>query len=98
MRKRFGSFFRFLIHLLAVIFSLFRLIHSFFFPPKKQLHTDRFAFPSELADITSDTMDGTSLLMGVTKDNRILCIRPTAKQGELGNILVDARTRGGKGI
>src|SRR3982750_3128149 len=43
-------------------------------------------------------MDGTSLLMGVTTDNRILCIRPTEKQKELGNILIDARTRGGKGI
>src|SRR4051794_40483463 len=43
-------------------------------------------------------MDGTSLLMGVTEDNCFLCVRPTAKQHELGNILVNARTRGGKGI
>src|SRR4051812_24374375 len=41
---------------------------------------------------------GESGLMGVTPSNRILCVRPTEKQSELGNILVDARTRGGKGI
>src|SRR4051794_13859843 len=42
--------------------------------------------------------DGHSLLMGVTTDGRILSVRPTARQHELGHILVDARTRGGKGI
>jgi type IV secretory pathway TraG/TraD family ATPase VirD4 len=77
---------------------LYRVIKSFFFPPKKKLHTDRLSSPEELADITTSEMDGTSLLMGVTPDNRFLCVRPTEKQSELGNILVDARTRGGKGI
>src|SRR3954454_24911119 len=80
------------------ILAISRFVYHIFSPPKKQLHTDRFALPAELADSTSDEMDGTSLLMGETTDHRILCIRPTEKQQELGNILVDARTRGGKGI
>src|SRR3954454_13765350 len=80
------------------ILAISRFVYHIFSPPKKQLHTDRFASAGELEDITSDTMDCSSLLMGVTEDTRILCIRPTAKQQELGNILVDARTRGGKGI
>jgi hypothetical protein len=78
--------------------AVYRWAVILLFPPKTQLHTDRFAYPAEFADITSVEMDGHSLLMGVAADNRILSVRPTPKQHEVGNILVDARTRGGKGI
>src|SRR5215211_523600 len=40
----------------------------------------------------------TGLLVGVSAFNHVLSVRQTPKRRELGNILVDALTRGGKGL
>ena len=63
------------------------------------LHKARFAKPFELTDlIGSSSKDELGLLLGVGPYGRLLRIRPTERRRELGNLLVDAPTRGGKGL
>jgi type IV secretion system protein VirD4 len=52
-----------------------------------------------LASLLSDALDSeTSLLLGVGSFTRVLRVRPTKTRRELGNILIVAPTRGGKGL
>jgi type IV secretion system protein VirD4 len=63
------------------------------------LHKARFAKPYELGQLLSHTLPGEpSLLLGVGPYGRFLRIRPSATRRELGNLLVDAPTRRGKGL
>jgi type IV secretion system protein VirD4 len=68
-------------------------------PKPPQLYADRFAHPHEVNPLVSHNWhDETGLLVGVSAFNQVLSIRSTPKRRELGNVLVDALTRGGKGL
>jgi type IV secretion system protein VirD4 len=68
------------------------------FPKDTALHKDRFALPHEVADLTTDSLPTESLLLGVNHFSRILHVKATPKRRELGNILIEAPTGGGKGL
>jgi type IV secretion system protein VirD4 len=65
-----------------------------------RLHKARYAKPHELAALMGGTtpMLETSLLLGIGPYNRVLRVTPTAKHKELGNLLVEAPARRGKGL
>jgi type IV secretion system protein VirD4 len=68
-------------------------------PKPPQLYVDRFARPHEVNPLVSPNwQQETGLLLGVSAFNQVLSIRSTPKRRELGNVLVDALTRGGKGL
>ena len=70
-------------------------------PGRKHLHHARFAQLHELASLQAGNAPGdpeTSLLLGVGELSRVLRVRPTRTRRELGNLLVVAPTRGGKGL
>jgi type IV secretion system protein VirD4 len=68
-------------------------------PKTPQLYTDRFAHPHEVDPLVSPTwQQEAGLLVGVSSFNHVLSVRQTGKRRELGNVLVDALTRGGKGL
>ena len=68
------------------------------FSQEKHLADDRFAFPHELSPILSPTLDGINLLLGEASYNHVLKVSRTKTRRELGNVLVVAPTRGGKGL
>ncbi len=76
----------FLTKILALLFS------------NKQLHIARFARSDELESLVSPNLDESGLLLGRTHFNQILRIHATGERRELGNLLVVAPTRGGKGL
>jgi type IV secretion system protein VirD4 len=86
--------------LLNHFFSLIILLSRIrsFFQHAKHLHTARFAQLHELIELLTDRFAETSLLVGVSRFNRVLRVRPTKTRRELGNMLVVAPTRGGKGL
>jgi type IV secretion system protein VirD4 len=68
-------------------------------PKTPQLYTDRFARIHEVDPLVSPSwQQEAGLLIGVSSFNHVLSVRQTPKRRELGNILVDALTRGGKGL
>ena len=68
-------------------------------PKTPKLYTDRFAHPHEVDPLVSPHwQQEAGLLVGVSSFNHVLSIRQTTKRRELGNVLVDALTRGGKGL
>jgi type IV secretion system protein VirD4 len=71
-----------------------------FFSHKKYLHNARFAALHELENLLSHSLDETetSLLLGANYLNQVVRVRPTKTRRELGNMLVVAPTRGGKGL
>jgi hypothetical protein len=70
-----------------------------FFEHSPRLHTARFAHLHELESLHSPTWDtDPGLLLGVSHFNHVLTVRPTKKRRELGNLLVSAPSRGGKGL
>jgi type IV secretion system protein VirD4 len=69
-----------------------------FFQHSENLHNARFAFLHELRVLLTDRLDETNLLLGVSRFNKLLRIQPTQTRRELGNVLVVAPTRGGKGL
>jgi hypothetical protein len=74
-----------------------RIIASF--SGNKQLHNSRFAQPHELSSLLSNELQTeTSLLLGASHFNQPLRVRPTKTRRELGNLLIVAPTRGGKGL
>jgi type IV secretory pathway TraG/TraD family ATPase VirD4 len=74
------------------------LKHFSFFQHSDNLHTARFAQIHELTELLTDRFDKTSLLLGISPFNQLLCVRPTETRPELGNLLAIATTRGGKGL
>lgn len=87
------------IHRLLYVLLVFvnRLIA--FLLTSRQLHNARFARIDELANLLSSTLAAeTSLLLGVSHLTRVLRVRPTKIRRELGNLLIVAPTRGGKGL
>src|SRR5438067_8279040 len=71
---------------------------SAFFSHVDHLHHARFARLHELNSFLTNTFDETSLLLGVSHLNHVLSVRPTKTRRELGNLLIVAPTRGGKGL
>jgi type IV secretion system protein VirD4 len=68
-------------------------------PKPPQLYADRFAHPHEVNPLVSHNWHNeTGLLVGISAFNQVLSVRSTPKRQELGNVLVDALTRGGKGL
>jgi type IV secretion system protein VirD4 len=70
------------------------------FPADSKLHTARFACLHELESLLTPSLNiaDTRLLLGVNPLNQVLRVRPTPTRRELGNLLVVARARGGKGL
>src|SRR5947209_13532401 len=68
------------------------------FGHEEKLHTARFARTDELAQLISTVFHETSLLLGTTSFQRLLRVAQTQARRELGNPLVVAPTRGGKGL
>jgi hypothetical protein len=66
-------------------------------PKSEPLHKDRFALPHEVADLATDTLPTDSLLLGTNHYAHILHVKATPNRRELGNILIEAPTGGGKG-
>jgi hypothetical protein len=68
-------------------------------PKTPTLYSDRFAHPHEVDPLVHPNwQQATGLLVGLTPFNHVLSVRQTPKRRELGNVLVDALTRGGKGL
>jgi hypothetical protein len=81
--------------------ALSRVSHSAFFAgSEKPIHRSRFARPYELSPLIGRNTkeSGASLLLGIGPYGRLLRVRSTPMRRELGNVLVDAPTRGGKGL
>ncbi len=64
----------------------------------RRLHRARFASIDEVASITSNAPLPISLLLAVNRFKHFFLVRPTKTRRELGNMLVVAPTRGGKGL
>jgi type IV secretion system protein VirD4 len=83
--------------LYAVLVILNRLIAFFSF--HRQIHNARFARIDELSTLmTTHSIGERDLLLGVSSLNLPLSVRSSASRRELGNLLVVAPTRGGKGL
>jgi type IV secretion system protein VirD4 len=78
--------------------SLFLSRIASFISRAGELHHARFARAHELSDILTDSLPTDSLLLGLGNFSRILHIRSTKERRELGNCLIVAPTRGGKGL
>ena len=66
------------------------------------LHRARFAKRHELAELLQKAPCPDGVLLGTRKEwlffNRYVSVRPTEKRREIGNTLIVAPTRGGKGL
>src|SRR5205823_601314 len=75
-----------------------RIVHFLLWGFDRRLHRARFSRLDELSGITARTPDPVSLLIGVNRLKQFLLVRPTKTRRELGNMLIVAPTRGGKGL
>lgn len=69
-----------------------------FLSSNKQLYFARYARIDELEGLTTPKLDETGLLLGVGRFKHILRVTSTKTRRELGNLLIVAPTRGGKGL
>ncbi len=85
-----------LLHRLLVGLSRLRA----FWQKSAELHTARFSHPHELEPLVSERWHNNEagLFLGTSAFNQVLSVRPTTERRELGNLLVTAPTRGGKGL
>jgi hypothetical protein len=82
--------------LFAIVF--FSRIANFFYSSSK-LHNASFARLDEMERLLEVRPDhDSSLLLGVGHMNHVIRVRPEKSRSELGNMLVVAPTRGGKGL
>ena len=71
----------------------------FFLSRPDKLHNARFARIDELTILLGNILDRrAALLLGISRFDRVLRVRSSQKRRELGNLLVVAPTRGGKGL
>src|SRR5713101_3846287 len=75
---------------------VYHRIHAFF-RPDNRLHRARFARIDELGQLLSMTPPPDGLLLG-RRNGHFVSVRPTRARRELGNLLVVAPTRAGKGL
>ncbi len=78
-------------------YLFFNKILTLFFS-SKQLYIARYARLDELESLVRPTLDESGLLLGKGLFNNFLHVRSTKNRRELGNLLVVAPTRGGKGL
>jgi type IV secretion system protein VirD4 len=83
-----------ILHILSVVLSWL----STFFPKSHAIHRADYAPPHKLRHLLSHTFAETALLLGIPHLGGIFLVRSTPERRELGNVLVDAPTRGGKGL
>jgi type IV secretion system protein VirD4 len=69
---------------------------STFFPHEQRLRTSRFAYPHELINLLSPTLDGAHLLLAEYVGNHILRATTTSRRRHLGNMLICGPTGSGK--
>jgi type IV secretion system protein VirD4 len=68
-------------------------------PKHPKLYPNDFASPHEIEKLLTSTWHNEAgLLLGVSPFHQVYSVRSTPQRRELGNILVDAPTRGGKGL
>jgi type IV secretory pathway TraG/TraD family ATPase VirD4 len=67
-------------------------------PRDNNLHPARFSHLHELKPFLSSEFDDTSLLVGESIYGRVLKITPTKTQHELAHMLINGRSRSGKGL
>ncbi len=85
------------LHRLFLFLNLvYQRTQAFFFPDNR-LHRARFARFDELARLLSTTPPPDGLLLG-RRNGHFVSVRPTPERVELGNLLVVAPTRAGKGL
>ena len=85
---------RWLLRLLIIFSKL-----AVFFSGEHKLHNARFARIDELENLLeARPQEDTSLLLGIGRLKHVLRVRPVKTRSELGNLLVVAPTRGGKGL
>src|SRR6266480_6450676 len=75
-----------------------KIVHLLVWGFDKRLHRARFARLDELTSIMSRTPHATGLLIGVNRLKHFLQVIPTKTRRELGNMLIVAPTRAGKGL
>src|SRR5437016_11930261 len=75
-----------------------KILHLMIWGFDYRLHRARFSRLDELTGITSGNPDPTSLLIGINRFKQFLLVRPTKTRRELGNMLICAPTRAGKGL
>src|SRR3954452_12435977 len=83
-----------------VLFRFFSVIHQVLggFLLHRHLHVARFARLDELATLASPRPRRSGLLLGRTRFRHFLHVTPSKARRELGNVLIVAPTRGGKGL
>jgi type IV secretion system protein VirD4 len=69
-----------------------------FFTNTQTLHQARFAHLHELEHLLTDSVTGAGLLLAQGPHRHVLRVRAQAARRELGNMLIVAPTRGGKGL
>ena len=84
---------RFFLFLGMVVQGIIKL-----FSTDNRLHQARFANTSELRHLFEHTPVSDGLLLGRRNARQFVTVRPTKARAELGNLLVVAPTRGGKGL
>jgi type IV secretion system protein VirD4 len=82
------------LHVVSIILSFVNSFRSH----AGELYHARFARLHELTDLLTDSLPTDSLLLGISQFSRILHVKSTKDSRELGNCLVVAPTRGGKGL
>jgi len=68
------------------------------FSHDSRLHRARFASFYELSHLLDTIPVANALLLGTRKGREVVCVRPTKIRREIGNLLIVAPTRGGKGL
>src|SRR5947209_12689533 len=91
-----GTFALTLERLFLFLSLVYHRTHALFFPDNR-LHRARFARIDELAHLVSMTPPPDGLLLG-RRNGHFVTVRPTKERRELGNLLVVAPTRAGKGL
>src|SRR3954451_289386 len=83
-----------------VLFRLFAILHQVVggLLLHRHLHVARFARLDELATLAAPRPHRAGLLLGRTRFRQLLHVTQTKTRRELGNLLVVAPTRGGKGL
>ena len=88
------AFFRLLHHLFVAVSHLVAFLQT-----SHKLHNARFARLHELEPLVREHWyHEVGLLLGTSAFNQVLSVRPTRQRRGLGNLLVTAPTRGGKGL
>src|SRR3954451_15449826 len=83
-----------------ILFRIYTMLHQMMggLLLHRHLHVARFARLDELMSLATARLRTTGLLLGRTRFEHLLQVTPTKTRRELGNVLVVAPTRGGKGL